>query len=522
MSTLSHAPLSPLDLSLPDKFVEYKPRQYQTALDAASCGERFVIIEAPTGVGKTVINFTIASLTGYRTLYLTATKGLQEQATTDFHPMGLVDMRGHSNYPCGIRSIDSPSPKNLIPGDDDVASGARWEDVCRLDRANCHYLKQMNLARNSNMVITNYAMWLTLERFNKPDELGKFDLIILDECDTAPDWLTKYCTFTLKGVEVKGLLGVDLPNKSTWKQWVGEAIGIINDRLPYLTEDSKDYKRLSGFLTNLEKIHTHEGLHWLVEGTSDSITLTPVWSGEFAEAYLFRGAKKVVLTSATVTEDIVNYLSIPRDNYKYITLPSPFPPKNRLLIYIPTDRVDYKLMNDDSRLQILVNRMDRAIEARQDRKGVLQCLSYEWGRRIQEMSRHQYITHKSGGVREAVARYINAGPGAILLSPAVKEGFDFTGDQCRYQIILKVPFPDTREPLLSARKDLDKKYPYYLAMRSMIQMCGRATRGMDDWSEILIFDDHWSYFRKSVKSPMWFKQSWVQSNTLPDPPALVR
>ena len=59
-------------------------------------------------------------------------------------------------------------------------------------------------------------------------------------------------------------------------------------------------------------------------------------------------------------------------------------------------------------------------------------------------------------------------------------------------MIMKVPFPDKRNPLLAARMKSDKKYWMQLIVDEMVQYAGRGTRSRTDACDVLIFDQNFS------------------------------
>ncbi|MEJ2667469.1 MAG: DEAD/DEAH box helicase family protein [Deinococcales bacterium] len=79
-------------------FASFRSGQRE-ALDAArqafADGKRFVVVEAPTGLGKSAIAVALAREAG-ASYILTAQKVLQDQYTRDFPELSL--MKGRSNY----------------------------------------------------------------------------------------------------------------------------------------------------------------------------------------------------------------------------------------------------------------------------------------------------------------------------------------------------------------------------------------------------------------------------------------
>jgi len=81
--------------------------------------------------------------------------------------------------------------------------------------------------------------------------------------------------------------------------------------------------------------------------------------------------------------------------------------------------------------------------------------------------------------------------------------------QCEFQIIVKIPFPDGRDPVTAARSLVDRKYPAHLAMQTLVQSVGRGMRAADDRCETFVTDAHASWFlsKHSDLAPKWFRKA---------------
>ena len=70
--------------------------------------KRYCCANVPTGFGKSICALVSGWLTNNKVVYITNTKGLQDQLMEDFEePVGLVKIMGQNNYTC----IDSPPSK---------------------------------------------------------------------------------------------------------------------------------------------------------------------------------------------------------------------------------------------------------------------------------------------------------------------------------------------------------------------------------------------------------------------------
>src|SRR3954471_3784377 len=76
---------------------DWKPDQWELICRIAASEAPYIVLEAPTGVGKSVIGLGVARLLGARTVVLTGQTSLQDQ----YHQMlDLPTVRGRGNFPC--------------------------------------------------------------------------------------------------------------------------------------------------------------------------------------------------------------------------------------------------------------------------------------------------------------------------------------------------------------------------------------------------------------------------------------
>jgi Rad3-related DNA helicase len=172
-------------------------------------------------------------------------------------------------------------------------------------------------------------------------------------------------------------------------------------------------------------------------------------------------------------------------------------------------------------MRLWVNKIDQIIDRRLDRKGIIHTVSYARVDLIKQWSRHRDImmTHQTATTRDVVADFKRARAPAVLVSPSMATGWDFPYDECNYQIIGKVPFPDSRDKVLQARTKIDPVYSYYITMQSLVQASGRGMRAEDDICETIVVDDHISWFIGkwgATLAPAWFRQAYKISRTIPE------
>lgn len=174
--------------------------------------------------------------------------------------------------------------------------------------------------------------------------------------------------------------------------------------------------------------------------------------------------------------------------------------------------------------RVWINKIDAVLSKRADtRKGIIHAVSYQQAEEILLMSKWaaSMVTHDRRGLAAAINRFKAADAPAILVSPSVREGFDFPYRQCEFQIVVKVPFVDHSGPVMKARHREDKQYLDYLAIQALIQSCGRGMRAADDRCETFIVDGNieWLLARNRKLIPRWFRRSIKFVRSVPVPPA---
>jgi Rad3-related DNA helicase len=71
----------------------------------------------------------------------------------------------------------------------------------------------------------------------------------------------------------------------------------------------------------------------------------------------------------------------------------------------------------------------------------------------------------------------------------VEQGFDFPGEQCEYQIVLKFPFPNETQRVVKERCAQIAGYRLHYAAQKIVQMRGRPVRSETDRAETFILDN---------------------------------
>lgn len=550
--------LSPADYGLPDTFTHWRDDQLEAVEQVYQSPARFNVLCAPTGFGKSLAYMAAARLLGLRTVVLTATKGLQDQLEKDYG-LGAVDgnmdrasydLRGKNNFSCPAwRELDLP--ERTLASEAPCNFGYR----CKLKAGGCTYFDRYRQAQRAAVVVTNYQCWLhdTKKRKAREGDLGAaqaVDLLVLDEAHQAPE-------------ELAGFLEVELSHRECWKasvEWPvteGQEYPLADwvrwaqywaDRIAHQLEiyevtlreggrlSASEFREVAKLKKLLEKLQRVAGItqgeQWVAEVNEEAETckFSPLWPARYAEDNLFRGVGKIVLMSATVRPKTLDLLGVPdgqqedgehagNPQRQFVEYASGFPAGMRPIVHVRSVQCRYNMSEDD--LAIWGNKIDYVLTGRPDRKGIVHTVSYQRAKWLMEHTRHRgrMLTHGRADKAEVVKQFRALPPesGAVLVSPSLDTGYDFPGDQARYQVIAKLPFPDLRSAVLRQRMEVDPEYRNYLTAQDLVQISGRINRSEDDWGETLIMDDNVTWFTKQAREylPDWWRQAYKSVTTVP-------
>jgi len=549
----------PCDLGLPDKFRTWRHFQDSAIYDIAQSDKRFVMAVLATGAGKSAMYMAIAALLHVRTCVLTQSKALMAQLQRDFTPMGLTAVSGMGSYRCLALEPQGELFKMFHDPVEAVQRGGRRKGCdegpcrvgteCSLREGGCHYYDAVRHAIKEPLVNSNYDYWMFSGKYGRG--LGDFGLLVLDEAHSAPEKLSDFLTVELRPEELKKA-SCEVPDgQPTWDQWrtwarghhvrLARKLDELQGQMKLAKENQQRVSR-SAF----EEAHRYQSLLGRLELVQDVDaqwvayrddktriwTFTPAWPARYAEQALFRDVPKVLLTSATVRPKTAHYLGIPRSELQVLEYPSVFPKHRRPVYHIPVMGENGKPIRlshrtSDADLLAWVAMIDNIIRLRLDRKGIIHTKSYPRARYIlthSQFAKHM-VVHSSDGTKLAIERFRDAEPPCVLVSPSVATGYDFPYDDAQFQIIAKIPFLDSRDPVLQARKERDPEYDAYQTMQELVQMCGRIVRSEDDFGESFVLDSHieWFLWKHRELAPTWFLDSVQRRLTIPPaPPKLPR
>ncbi len=335
---------------LPEWVKEFRPHQREAVTQTIAeyeGGAGVVVLDAPTGSGKTLIAETVRLLLQVRGLYVCTTKSLQEQMGNDYSYARIL--KGRSNYPTlkeelfggrmGISAADCTKH--------DDGTGVRVCEWCDEVR-NCPYERAKNAALSADLAVINTSYFLT--EANRVGRFSKRDFTVVDEADTIESEIMRYVGVEITPQRVREL-GLGEPEKVTkedsWKEWAERAGRILNGAVSKYKLDRSSIQSIRGWtrLSNLERSigELAKGLEeggWIYTGKDGRVSFKPIQVRDLAPKLLWQHSKKWLLMSATVISPqiLISDLGF-GGNWSYVSVPSTFGKERRQVKFTPVANV---------------------------------------------------------------------------------------------------------------------------------------------------------------------------------------
>lgn len=490
-------------------------------------GYKNIILEAGTGTGKSAIATTLANM--YEDSYiLTMTKQLQEQYLDDFEDM-LVEIKGRGNYKCNYK------------GSCDFCIKAEYNlRKC----SDCEYQIAFKRAVESPNVLTNYDYLYYVGVTN--GMLDNRELLILDEAHNLERKMLMLSSFELNREYISTKFGIDIfapimdgdksahnlkRNSSYWIELCDELTGICKKRIKEIEGEGKetvqvtldefendpnkfssfDYvekQRLESDMKSFAAISLGLSSNDLIidlpenkqinENKMDiSAEFKPFSVSEDTQKLLELGNVRIFLTGTLGDKDkFCKWNDINPDETYYIYEKSPFDVSKRPIYGEFVGSMSGKRGNTPRwKNPKAIRKIKELLGRHENEKGVIHTSSNEQAFWIMENLKEYNIRFVGGEDRNQVLREFKESKDNItLIGASIKDGVDFKGDLCRFQIMFKVPYPQLNEQVVY-RKNLDPSWYYYQAVMSIMQAYGRGIRDSDDYCVMYILD---SDFKKLV------------------------
>lgn len=510
---------------------EPRPEQVKILTEiekAVEAGKKFIIIQAPTGVGKSHISATIAAMSrsinsnfarlidsyeitrqsenGYfyeeevleyptfGAAVMTVSKSLQEQYQSLFSHAAI--QKGKQNYTCTVdEDFDCDlAPCLLTPGVLDNCKAAN----------SCPMLNARRAAWKSKFGVFNYSAFLTL-----PEFLKRRQFFICDEASELEDELVKHYSCSIEYSKIKLS---DLNMEKLLSNLNGDSFRWLTDLSAALREKvketeaqfQKNKKNKRILIGQLVKYRIYKNMfekttavlqnwykaEYITEITKDSATFTPLYVNILAKD-IFKWGDTIILMSATIIdhETFTQTLGIEKNEYVYIEIDSAFDP-GKSPIYCDS-KLKLNYTNMDAALPKLIDTAIKICDHFKTDKGIIHTHTFKitdaLTKRIKNQSR--FLVRETGITNEAILNeHYLRDDGTVLISPSLGFGTDLKDDFGRFSIIMKTPYLPLGSERIKRLANKNQRWYEMKALVNLVQMCGRTTRSIDDHSDTFILD----------------------------------
>jgi Rad3-related DNA helicase len=264
--------------------------------------------------------------------------------------------------------------------------------------------------------------------------------------------------------------------------------------------------------------------NWIVSGMQRDtanqlarVTLMPLEVSAYFDSILDKGSVSLFMSATILSKDyLCKTTGLEPDKVKFIRIEkSDFPAENRPIYLKNTAWLNAKTMAGS--MPEIAKEVNLILSRHRDHKGIIHTTSY---------SQLQFIKDNIG--KENAGRLIETGSGldrsevlekhytskkpTVLISPSLHLGVDLKDDFSRFQIIVKVPYPDLTDKRIAKMKEHDAKWYTWNTVLRLVQAYGRSVRSKDDYATTYILDSSISYLLKSAQDivPKWFTEAIVR------------
>lgn len=506
-----------------------------------------IILDAPTGTGKSIIALSVAGVLnryfhkeGY---ILISDLSLMEQYDRDltkYFPSWAL-LKGQQNYTCSQNGLPFPSGVCQLNNCKTYGDIAQKYSECS---NTCEYIQLRQRAISSPVLVCTYSFWLLQQNYVKPrlenPPFGDRDFIICDEAHKLQSIVQSHFSPKFGKEDFTKILAVknavDNTSAGDWKEYTdlrneifsetdnGKILKLLNKYCGLLSElvlrtdnirreiakTAKDIGHMgkedqtilracnfvdSHYETFMEYIDIIDniGEYALVKNDSekDVITFNCLDESYLMTKYFRSNCGKRMYMSATIGDpDAFSHDVAIKDRKFYLRMPSVFDYTMSPIFFVKEYELSYR--KKDYSLPYIIRMIDGVLSMYKDYRGIIQTGSYAFAKTLKEglskeNAKRLILYEDSASKNESLELY-KCSNSRVLVGPSLVEGLSFDDDLCRFQIIMKVPYPSLADKFVSAKMNYDNQWYSNTTAISILQGVGRGVRNMTDWCVTFILD----------------------------------
>ncbi len=511
----------------------YRGAQEQALADiqeAFAAGNDVVLVRAPTGSGKSLLARAVAGCAAtpgeaapeepIGAYYTTPQVSQLDDVAGDELLSDLNIIRGKNNYSC-ILPGETDTPVNQAP-----CVRERGFD-CQV-KHRCPYFSDRAIAANRSIAAMTLAYFMQTAG---SDVFGMRDVVVIDEAHGLGDWAEMYATIDLSPRTVP-----------PWNDVKPDEISGLDDALSYaeylVTICTRGLDMLRGNVElSAEEVERRDKftelrseLQWFIEdyrdpespttwvvdqpdGEGGAVTIKPMDPARYLKHTVWDRGRKFALLSATILSKDAFCANVGLDPARValVEVPHTFPVENRPLYDVTQGKMTYE--HRDETLPAMARTLVQLMQHHPDEKGLVHCHSYAIQEQLETLLsefgvRARVRSHNKEDRDAQLGTWKRSDDPEVFLSVKMEEALDLEGPLCRWQLLCKAPYPNTRDSRVAKRlEDGQWGWYYRTALRTVIQACGRVVRAPDDYGATYLGDSSLLdlFERARTDMPEWFK-----------------
>jgi len=420
----------------------------------------------------------------------------------------------------------------------------KYEKQLRFDNLEwepCKYFHQKWISTKSSHTIYNYKYFLSDLYFS--NVITKRELLVFDEVHNIEAEISDFKSFIINNDNITRLFPkLKLPTIKeeeieTWIDFCEEyrdtlldfiediefAIENNNLKEPYTEKnliDCINKEKNLHFVLNDMKSNKN---NWLVTNidrkSRDSIrkiTLTPLDISNYFKEILDLSNYGLFMSATILNKKyLCNLSGLSEDEIKFIRIKeSDFPKENRPIHLMNIAWLNSKTMMDN--LPTIAKTVNNIMSIHKNEKGIIHTTSYFQLEFIKKNLNKENLgrlieTSPNTDRIEILQRHSRNSKPTVLISPSFFQGLDLKDDLSRFQIIIKIPYPDLSDKKVAALRKKDMNWYLWNTVVRLTQTYGRSIRSKDDHASTYILDSNINYLLRNANEmfPSWFTEAII-------------
>ena len=474
--------------------------------EAIENGYKYIVLEAVSGFGKTAIATALTRIYSKEKSYiLTPKHQLANQYIAEFESYNIKKVNARSHFKCKenyerTKCILSNCKYHKCEYNQYSDFSRDFEELL-----SCNYLYQLKEGLKADSIITTYPYFFK-ETFYQSDYLKPRKLIICDEGHNIDEELTNGIRLQITKKQLESL---KLDPKEEYENLLMEGDyyyfllkirhkyqrKLKNKEKPNAQIKSIPFVKLENKInqiTKFLKLVEDNETNLIFEIENNKFTFKPVTINRITKDVLFKYCDVCIFMSSSIFDDENFAYDIGVKKEEIFTLKVPdildSSTNNPIKIYDEFN-MSYDTIKENMDKTIPI--INHILDEHKNEKGIIhtfnnKCMEFL----VENLDNPRIYTHKIK-INDNLEEFKNSSEPLVFISPSLNEGVDLPGDNCRFQIIYKLPYLPPSDARVNKRKrayeDGDEWY-YYKMLTKLIQTYGRGIRFEGDYCKTYILD----------------------------------